>query len=144
MLPNRASICDFVCSRCWLQRACHAPSDRRFLVVEGQKHIRSDTLGNHVLENARVIDFVKHLLKIGPPDLDSDAPAESNFAAQNAQHPVIYKVLVYCVVARVLLFWIASVKLLFGFLISGENNKFDCEPCPNFLTWRRRWIGQIR
>ena len=47
------------------------------------------------LENARVIDFVKHSLKIGPPDLDSEAPVEGNFAPPNAQNIVIYIVLVY-------------------------------------------------
>ena len=46
------------------------------------------------VENPRVIDFVKHSLKIGPPDLDSEAPAEGNFAPQNAQNHVIYMVLV--------------------------------------------------
>ena len=47
------------------------------------------------LENARVIDFVKHSLKIDPPDLDSEFPAEGSFAAQNAHNHVIYKVLVH-------------------------------------------------
>ena len=41
------------------------------------------------LENARVIDFVKHSLKIGHLDLASEAPAEGNFAAQNAKTKVL-------------------------------------------------------
>ena len=95
MLPNRASICDFVCSRCWLRSACRAASDRRFLGGEGLKIVSANMLRSDGLENARVIDFVKHSLKIGPPDLDSEAPVEGNFAPPNAQNIVIYKVLVY-------------------------------------------------
>ena len=88
MLLNRASICDFVCSRCWLQRAYRAPSDRRFLAGEGLKIVSADMLRSDGLENARAIDFVKHSLKIGLPDLDSEAPAEGKFAPQNAQNQV--------------------------------------------------------
>ena len=95
MLLNRASICDFVCARCWLQRACLAPSDRRFLVWEGETNVSTDMLRSDGLENPRVIDFVKRSLEIGPPDLDSEAPAEGNFAPSNAQNNVIYTVLVY-------------------------------------------------
>ena len=95
MLPNRASICDFVCSRCWLRSACRAASDRRFLVGEGLKVVSANMLRSDGLENARVIDFVKHSLKIGFRDFDSEAHAEGNFAAQNAQNHVIYKVLMH-------------------------------------------------
>ena len=91
MLPNRASICDFVCSRCWLRSACRAASDRRFLVGEGLKIVSANMLRSDGLENARVIDFVKHSLKIGPPDLDSEAPVEGNFAPPNAQNIVIIR-----------------------------------------------------
>ena len=86
MLPNKARICDFVCSRCGLRRACRGPSDRRFLVGERFKIVSTGTLENDGLENPRVIDFVKPSLKIGLPDLDSEAPAEGIFAPSNAQN----------------------------------------------------------
>ena len=93
MLPNRARICDFVCSRCGLRRACRGPSDRRFLVGERFKIVSTDTLKNDGLENPRVIDFAKEIsLKFGLPDLDSETPAGRNFAALNAQNHVIYTV----------------------------------------------------
>ena len=95
MLSNRASICDFVCSQCWRRSACCAASDRRFLVGEGLKVVSANMLRSDGLENARVIDFVKHSLKNGSPDLDSEAPAEGSFAAQNEHNHVIYKVLVH-------------------------------------------------
>ena len=95
MLPNRASICDFVCSRCWLRSACRAACDRRFLVGEGLNIVSANMLRSDGLENARVIDFVKHSLKIGLPDLASEALAEGKFAAQSAQNLVIYMVLVH-------------------------------------------------
>ena len=93
MLPNRARICDFVCSRCGLRRACRGPSDRRFLVGERFKIVSTDTLKNDGLENPRVIDFTAEIsLKFGLPDLDSETPAEGNFGALNAQNHVIYTV----------------------------------------------------
>ena len=92
-MTNRARICDFVCSRCWLQRAYRAPSDRRFLAGEGLKFVSADMLRSDGLENPRVIGFVKHSLKFGPPDLDSEALAEGKFAAQSAQNHVFYSIL---------------------------------------------------
>ena len=90
MLPNRAGICDFVCSRCGLRRACRGPSDRRFLVGERFKIVSTGTLKNDGLENPLVIEFAKNPLKFGLPDLDSETPAEGKFAALNAQSHVIY------------------------------------------------------
>ena len=45
------------------------------------------------MENRRVIDFVKHSLRFGLPDLDFEAPSEGNFGAQNAQNIVFHNVL---------------------------------------------------
>ena len=42
-------------------------------------------LKNDGLENPRAIDFVKHSLRFGFPDLDSEALREAIFTAQNAQ-----------------------------------------------------------
>ena len=43
------------------------------------------------LENHRVIDFLKHSLNCGFPNLDIEVP-EGNFEPQRTHNPVMYKV----------------------------------------------------